>query len=58
MSARRPRHGNPQWWVCPNGDCAHGATLHDVEDACDETPRCCVEGCVCGQPVAPEAGPE
>ena len=29
--------------------CPHGAVLHDVEDDEDTTPRCCAEGCGCGQ---------
>ena len=39
-----------RWWVCPNQPpCPHGAVVHDVEDFDDRLPRCCVEGCGCGQ---------
>jgi hypothetical protein len=37
------------WWRCPNEPpCPHGAVLHDIEDAEDQLPRCCAEGCGCG----------
>lgn len=38
-----------RWWLCPNTPrCPHGAILHDVYDADDPTPACCVDGCPCG----------
>lgn len=37
------------WWLCPNDPpCPHGAAVHDVYDADDVTPRCCIDGCDCG----------
>jgi hypothetical protein len=37
------------WWLCPNSPrCPHGSVLHDVYDYEDESPRCCVDGCGCG----------
>jgi hypothetical protein len=48
------------WWLCPNTPpCGHGAVLHDIEDYDDEHPRCGVEGCDCGDPLAtPEPAPQ
>lgn len=37
------------WWLCPNGECQHGAILHDVYDLEDTRPTCCAEGCTCGR---------
>lgn len=35
---------------CPNSPpCPHGSFVHDIEDYGDPVPRCCAEGCGCGQ---------
>lgn len=33
----------------PGNPSAHAAVLHDVHDFDDERPRCCVDGCRCGE---------
>lgn len=38
------------WWRCPNEpSCGHAGVFHDIEDWDDDLPRCCVEGCPCGE---------
>ncbi len=38
-----------RWWLCPNDPpCPHAAVLHDIEEPCDPSPTCCIEGCTCG----------
>ena len=46
------RQAMSEWWLCPNGQCPHGAVLHDSEDWDDPAPTCCVEGCICPRPAA------
>lgn len=38
------------WWACPNDPpCRHGGVIHDIYDDEDLVPRCCAEGCDCGE---------
>lgn len=42
-----------RWWLCPNDPpCPHAGVVHDIYDYTDLTPRCCVEGCDCGQLIS------
>lgn len=42
------------WWLCPNEPrCPHAAVVHDIEEQGDPLPRCCADGCPCGQKPPP-----
>jgi hypothetical protein len=57
MTTRPGTTPEPAWWLCPNAPrCGHGAVLHDIYDLEDTVPRCCVDGCDCGKPLAAVAG--
>lgn len=49
LITQRAESGVSGWWRCPARRCPHPFNLHDIEDADDELPRCCVDGCDCGR---------
>jgi hypothetical protein len=41
------------WYRCPNEPpCGHARVFHDIYDDTDEVPRCCEQGCGCGDRLA------